>query len=135
MNERSRVRSEDIGNRSSKDIGYTSNWLTCRGKKCKRIDVAHIHSYCGLMKTKNITLKIDEEIYRRARVRAAKRGTSVSAMVRDFLASQEEEDSDPEARRIASLEALYRKADKRAKSSKKGVKPLTREEIYAERLR
>jgi len=87
------------------------------------------------MKTKNITLKIDEEIYRRARVRAAKRGTSVSAMVRDFLASQEEEDSDPEARRIASLEALYRKADKRAKSSKKGVKPLTREEIYAERLR
>lgn len=87
------------------------------------------------MRTKNITVKIDEETYRRARVRAAKRGTSVSAMVRDFLASQEEQDTDPEARRIASLEALYRKVDKRAKISRKGIKPLSREEIYAERLR
>ena len=32
------------------------------------------------MKKKNITLKIDEETYRKARVRAAKRGTSVSAI-------------------------------------------------------
>jgi plasmid stability protein len=87
------------------------------------------------MKTKNITVKIDEETYRKARIRAAKRGTSVSAMVRNFLASQEEDETDPEARRITSLEALYRKADGRAKSSKKGLKPLTREEIYAERLR
>ncbi len=87
------------------------------------------------MKTKNITLKIDEETYRKARIRAAKRGTSVSAMVRDFLASEEAKESDPEAQRIASLEELYRIADSRAKSSKKVVKPLTRDEIYAERLR
>jgi plasmid stability protein len=87
------------------------------------------------MKTKNITVKIDEETYRRAQLRAARDGTSVSAMVRDFLASQEGEETDPEERRIASLEELYRKVDKRAKSSKKGVKPLTRGEIYAERLR
>lgn len=87
------------------------------------------------MKTKNITVKIDEDTYHKARVRAAKHGTSVSAMVRDFLASQESEEMDPEARRITSLEELYRKVDRRAKASKRSVKPLTRDEIYAERLR
>ena len=34
---------------------------------------------------KNITLKVDDATYREARIRAAKEGTSVSAMVRDFL--------------------------------------------------
>jgi plasmid stability protein len=87
------------------------------------------------MKTKNITLKIDEETYRKARIRAARKGTSVSGMVRDFLRSNEEEGSDPEARRIASLEELYRVADARAKSSRRRLKPLTRDEIYAERVR
>ena len=34
---------------------------------------------------KNITVSLDDEIYRRARIRAAERDTSVSALVRDFL--------------------------------------------------
>lgn len=34
---------------------------------------------------KNITVSIDEETHRRARIRAAELGTSVSAMVRDYL--------------------------------------------------
>jgi len=34
---------------------------------------------------KNITLKIDNETHRKARIRAPSEGTSVSAMVRDFL--------------------------------------------------
>jgi plasmid stability protein len=34
---------------------------------------------------KNITVSIPDEIYREARVSAARRGTSVSALVRDFL--------------------------------------------------
>lgn len=34
---------------------------------------------------KNITVSIDEETHRRARIRAAERGTSVSAAVREFL--------------------------------------------------
>ena len=34
---------------------------------------------------KNITVSVDEEIHRRARIRAAERGTSLSAAVRDFL--------------------------------------------------
>lgn len=34
---------------------------------------------------KNITVSVPDEVYRRARIRAAEAGTSVSAMVRDHL--------------------------------------------------
>ena len=34
---------------------------------------------------KNITVSIDDEVYRQARIAAAERDTSVSALVRDFL--------------------------------------------------
>lgn len=34
---------------------------------------------------KNITVSVDEEVHRLARIRAAERDTSVSALVRDFL--------------------------------------------------
>ena len=34
---------------------------------------------------KNITVSVDDEIYRRARVWAAEQDTSVSALVREFL--------------------------------------------------
>jgi len=34
---------------------------------------------------KNITVSIDDETYRHARIRAAEVGTSVSALVREFL--------------------------------------------------
>jgi hypothetical protein len=34
---------------------------------------------------KNITVSVDEEIYRRARVKAAEQNTSVSALVKRFL--------------------------------------------------
>ena len=39
------------------------------------------------MPMKNITVTVDEETHRRARIRAAELGTSVSAAVRDFLMS------------------------------------------------
>lgn len=34
---------------------------------------------------KNITVSVDEDTYRRARVKAAEQGTSVSALVKRFL--------------------------------------------------
>jgi hypothetical protein len=34
---------------------------------------------------KNITVTVDDDTYRRARIKAAERDTSVSALVRDFL--------------------------------------------------
>jgi len=55
---------------------------------------------------KNITVSLDDESYRRARMRAAERDTSVSAMVRQFLvdvASQE-----TEAERLKCEEARIR---------------------------
>lgn len=84
---------------------------------------------------KNITLKIDDETYRRARMRAAREGTSISAMVRDFLNQLESSEDERENRRIAALEELYRFAEARGKVRTAPLKALTREEIYAERLR
>lgn len=87
---------------------------------------------------KNITLKIDDEVHSKARILAAKRGTSISALVRDFLLRETSEERS-EADRIAQLDALFSRANARAKASgKKRSKPLTaltRDEIYKERLR
>lgn len=41
--------------------------------------------YCAQMK--NITVTVHDDVYRRARVKAAERDTSVSALVREFLES------------------------------------------------
>ncbi len=41
--------------------------------------------YCDIVK--NITIAVDDETYRRARIKAAERGTSVSALVKRFLIS------------------------------------------------
>lgn len=42
---------------------------------------------------KNITVSVDEETYRKARIRAAELDTSVSAMVRQFLTSLDSHES------------------------------------------
>ena len=84
---------------------------------------------------KNITLKIDDETYRKARIRAAQEGTSISAMVKEFLVKQAGDEDERESRRVAALDELYRIADARGRSRTEALKPLTRDEIYAERLR
>lgn len=43
---------------------------------------------------KNITVSVDEEIYHRARLKAAEKKTSVSALVKGFLTEIVEEESD-----------------------------------------
>jgi plasmid stability protein len=45
---------------------------------------------------KNITVSVDEDTYRRARIKAAEKDTSVSALVRKFLTELAAEESDPE---------------------------------------
>lgn len=88
------------------------------------------------MATKNITLKIDEEVYRKARIRAAEDGTSVSAMVREYLILLAKESQDEtHTHRVTSLQALYSRAEARATPRSEPLVPLTREEIYHERLR
>lgn len=41
--------------------------------------------YCDAVK--NLTVTVPEDVYRNARIRAAERGTSVSALVADYLRS------------------------------------------------
>ena len=45
---------------------------------------------------KNITVTVDEETYRRARIKAAEQDTSVSALVKRFLAELASGESDGE---------------------------------------
>jgi predicted transcriptional regulator len=60
--------------------------------------------YCGNMK--NITVSLDDETYRRARVIAAERDTSVSALVKQFLA--ELASGETEAERLKRQERALR---------------------------
>ena len=48
---------------------------------------------------KNITVAVSEDIYHRARIRAAELDTSVSAAVRDFLISFSGQETDYERRK------------------------------------
>ena len=76
---------------------------------------------------KNVTVSIDEELQRRAGIRAAELGTSLSAVVRDFLIAFAGGETDFERRKrlehetIASITA-FRAGDR-----------LTREETHDRR--
>jgi predicted transcriptional regulator len=57
---------------------------------------------------RNITLAVDDEIVRKARIVAARRNRSVSALVRDELARLVSEDEAYEAAKQAALTRLRR---------------------------
>jgi plasmid stability protein len=57
---------------------------------------------------KNITVTVPDDVYREARVRAAERGSSVSALVGDFLRSLSDNES-----QFARLEARQRAVQQR----------------------
>jgi hypothetical protein len=61
--------------------------------------------YCDIVK--NITIAVDDETYRRARIKAAERGTSVSALVKQFLAGLAKAADEKE--RLRRAEDLVRK--------------------------
>ena len=84
---------------------------------------------------KNITVKVDDATYDRARVRAAQAGTSVSAMVREFLNSKVEDESMREARRRRAMKEFFEAAEARADYNRKPVEPIRRDEIHDERIR
>lgn len=74
------------------------------------LDVEEV--YCGIVAVKNITVTLDDELYRRARVRAAELGRSVTAVVRAFLTDFAGGETDFERRKrlqdetIASIRAF-----------------------------
>jgi hypothetical protein len=88
------------------------------------------HSYCE--NVKNITVTVNDDVYRRARRKAAEHNTSVSRLVADYLRLLGKED-ELRAERISRLEELFATQDR--KRQKKGVGRLKREEIYARNVR
>lgn len=58
------------------------------------------------MIVKNITVSVDDVVYRRARIKAAEQGTSVSAAVRAFLTRWSGEETDFERRKRLQDEAI-----------------------------
>ena len=55
---------------------------------------------------KNITVSLPDEVYRLARIKAAERDSSVSALVRGYLASLGEEEPEFERRKRMQADAL-----------------------------
>lgn len=55
---------------------------------------------------KNITISVSDDVYRKARIRAAELDTSVSALVRGFLEQVTEKESEFERRRRLQQEVL-----------------------------
>ena len=60
--------------------------------------------YCEFVK--NITISVPDDVYRRARISAAERDTSLSAMVRRFLMTLGQDESDSERRKRLQKEVL-----------------------------
>jgi plasmid stability protein len=76
------------------------------------------------MSTRNLTIQLDEELIREARVLAAEQGTSVSAMVAQDLRTK----LAARARRTSAMQAAFESMDAAARSGR-SVPGWTREEI------
>lgn len=87
------------------------------------------HKPCYTDPVANLTLAIDEDLLRRARIRAIEEGTSVNAVVRDFLAAY--------AGRDEQVEAVTRflQIARQSLAGRDGAgRTWTREEIYEDRF-
>ncbi|MYC69234.1 MAG: hypothetical protein F4X17_00820 [Gemmatimonadetes bacterium] len=81
---------------------------------------------------KKITVSVDEETYRLARIRAAELDTSVSALVRDYLRSLASDSRDAE-KEVERRRELMRQVFEDFEASGIGLRMsdnLTREELY-----
>jgi hypothetical protein len=78
----------------------------------------------------NLTLTIEEEVLRRARIRAIEQGTSVNAIVREFLTSFAGIDDERRARR--RFVEIARESSSGSGGQGRGWR---REDLYEERLR
>jgi len=73
----------------------------------------------------NLTLTIDDEVLRSARIRALEQGTSVNAVVREYLRDYV---GRPDA--LDALERIFEIADRSGASSGPEGRTWTREELY-----
>lgn len=77
----------------------------------------------------NLTLSIDDDLLRRARVKAVQEGTSVNALVRKQI-----EDYVADAGPAAALESFLAGARRSTASSGPEGRTWTREDLYADRV-
>jgi hypothetical protein len=89
------------------------------------VDHQDPRAYCDIMK--NLTVSLDDETYRRARMIAAERDTSVSALVKRFLVELTAGESEFE--RLKRLEREARERIVHFSASDR----LTRDELYDRR--
>ena len=78
----------------------------------------------------NITITLDDELLKRARIRAAELGTSVNAVIRAYL--QEWAESDREREKARAFAAFMKRARESTLST--GGRHWSREEAQQERL-
>lgn len=78
---------------------------------------------------KNITVSVPDQVYRAARVRAAERGSSVSALVSAYLRSLSDEDAE-----FARAEALRREVKNEISAFRAGDR-LDRDALHDRALR
>ena len=82
---------------------------------------------------KNVTVSLDEDTYRRARLKAAERGRSLSSLVRDYLQDLGSGETREERRR-KQLRELFARMDAKG-TGIRASEIMTRDEIYDERFR
>jgi len=78
---------------------------------------------------KNVTVSVDDQVYRAARIRAAERGTSVSALVADYLRSLASDEAE-----FSRLEAQQEEVAKQIDRFRAGDR-LDRDELHSRAIR
>ncbi|MGH2539519.1 MAG: DUF6364 family protein [Actinomycetota bacterium] len=78
---------------------------------------------------KNITVSVSDDVYRAARIRAAERGSSVSALVAEYLRSLSEREIE-----FARLEAQQREIQQQVRRFRAGDR-LDRDEVHERAVR
>lgn len=78
---------------------------------------------------KNITVSVPDDIYRAARIRAAERGSSVSALVAEYLRSLSDQELE-----FSKLEAQQRRVQRQIRRFRADDR-LGRDEVHARAIR
>jgi len=79
---------------------------------------------------KNITVSVDDELYHEARIEAARRRTSLSALVREFLVRLRKGKGAAKNAVDPELAKLFAMSDRKHRKRTGSVGPLKRDELY-----
>jgi hypothetical protein len=79
---------------------------------------------------KNITVSVDDELYHEARIEAARRRKSLSALVREYLVGLRQGSAKTKTATDPELEKLFAMSDRKHRNRRGSVGPLNREELY-----